>query len=39
MANFMVQADEAGMQRLFLENLAHPTTQEMLAKLREAMQE
>lgn len=39
MANFTMQADEAGLQRLFLENMAHPSTQDILKRVAEALEE
>jgi len=39
MANFVMQADETGIQKLFLENLAHPSTQDILRRLTEALDE
>jgi len=37
MANFIAQADEAALQKLFLVNLAHPSTQDILRQIKEAI--
>lgn len=39
MANFILQADEVGLQKLFLENMEHQTTKDILRRLKEAVEE
>lgn len=39
MSNFVLQADEIGLQRLFLENMDHQTTKDIMRRLKESIEE